>query len=69
MNNLIDRNQYPELDLMLWDNASPYIEKKEAFHIYERRFHFIDFNKISKQEKKLIQELADEFGNGVLLTR
>jgi hypothetical protein len=69
MSEMVDRTLYPELDLILWDNASRYIEKRYAFYVYETRFHFIDTNKLTEREKKLIQDLADDFGGGYLLTK
>lgn len=66
---LVDKNLYPELKLLLWDDRSRFISRERAFYIYETRFHFIEEDKLSNKEKEFIQELANEFGNGFLLTK
>ena len=66
-NTLIDRTLYPELDLLLWDNAERFIKPKEAFHTYEQRWRFVEQNKLTPQEINLIKHLTDDIGNGLFL--
>jgi hypothetical protein len=66
---LVDRELYPELNLLLWDERARFISKKRAFYIYETRFHFIERKHLTNKEKEFINSLANEFGNGFLLTK
>jgi len=61
--------EFPELQALLWDRdvARP-IPAEEAFALYERNWRFVDQTRLTAREKLLIQNLADEFGHGVLLT-
>jgi len=68
-NNAIDRTMYPELDMILWDEHARFISRQRAFHIYETRFHFIEKNCLSDKETQLIEDLSNEFGQGVMLTK
>lgn len=68
-NNAIDRTMYPELDIILWDDHARFIPRQRAFYIYEIRFHFIEIDRLSDKEKQLIEDLSNEFGQGVMLTK
>jgi hypothetical protein len=59
---------FPELTLLAWnrDVARP-IPAEEAFELYERNWRFVDTEHLTPRETKLIKELTDAFGNGVLL--
>ena len=63
----IDRERYPELDAILWDDAERYVDPEEAFKMYERRWPYIEQKNLSIDEKKLLQHLIETFGNGVFL--
>lgn len=67
--NAIDRTMYPELDIILWDDHARFIPRQRAFYIYETRFHFIEIDRLSDQEAQLIDDLSNEFGQGVMLTK
>jgi len=64
---MIDRNLYTELDLLLWDYGRRLIPEKTAFEIYEKRWKYVDQNKITPTEKQLIQNLTQVYGKGLFL--
>jgi hypothetical protein len=66
---MIDPAEFPELQALAWnrDPARP-IPAEEAFALYERNWRFVDQKRLTAREKLLIQDLADKFGHGVLLT-
>lgn len=63
----IDREKYKELNLILWDIHSRYIEPEMAFQMYERRWAYIDPKNILEEESNLIKMLTVEFGNNVFM--
>ncbi len=64
----INRKEYPELDLILWDYAGEEIDASEAFSRYERRWRYVDQNRLSAKERAFIARLTDEYGNGVFFS-
>lgn len=64
----IDRNEYPELNLILWDRAERFIAPDIAFRMYEERWRFIDPNCLTDHERKLIDALKVTYGHGCMLT-
>ncbi|TPK77026.1 hypothetical protein FJ934_23500 [Mesorhizobium sp. B2-4-12] len=64
---MIDPAGFPELQALLWsrDPARP-IPAEEAFALYERNWRFVDQTRLTAREKLLIQNLANEFGHGIL---
>ncbi|KKO49360.1 hypothetical protein VT06_07605 [Arsukibacterium sp. MJ3] len=58
----IDRQQFPELDRLLWDTKERFFEEKEVLDIYERRWLFVDQRKLTASELKLISNLAQNAG-------
>lgn len=65
---LIDREQYPELDLIMWDLAGRFVTPERALHLYETRWRFLDQQRLTPPEKVLIERLAQAYGHGVMLT-
>lgn len=63
----INRTHYHELNLLLWDMHNKYINPKVALDVYERRWTFVDQNKLNKNEKRLLVRLVNEFGNGCFM--
>lgn len=63
----IDRKDYPELNLILWDMHDQFIEPSVAFELYERRWGHVAENQLCQEEIALIKELISEFGNGVFM--
>jgi hypothetical protein len=72
MENLVERlivpAEFPELKALVW-NRDPAcgIPAQEAFALYERNWRFVDRNRLSKHEARLIEDLARVFGHGRLL--
>jgi hypothetical protein len=64
----IDRKDYPELDLILWDRADRLIEPQDAFFKYEQRWRYVDQHHLTPQESHLIEHLTQAYGNGLFLT-
>jgi hypothetical protein len=61
--------EFPELQALVWSrDATRPIPAEEAFAIYERNWRFVDQKRLTTREKLLIQNLADKFGHGILLT-
>lgn len=63
----IDRRQYPELNTIMWDMHCERVEPKVAFDLYERRWRYIDTARLTTKETDLIQQLTNEFGNGMFM--
>lgn len=60
---------FPELQALLWNrDVTRPISAEEAFALYERNWRFVDQTRLTAREKLLIQNLAGEFGRGILLT-
>lgn len=60
----IDRSQYPQLNLILWDDARRHIEAEEAFSAYERRWQYVDVPQLLPQEQALIRALEKIYAKG-----
>ncbi|MBZ9669399.1 hypothetical protein FJ970_24095 [Mesorhizobium sp. B2-1-8] len=66
---MIDPAEFPELQALLWNrDVARLIPANEAFALYERNWRFVDQTRLTAREKLLIQNLASEFGHGILLT-
>ena len=63
----VNRFEYPQLDSLLWDSQSVDIDKQIAFNIYEKRWQFVQKDKLSQKEQELIDELIVKFGKGLFL--
>lgn len=63
----INRLQYPELNLILWDVHCELIDPRHAFSVYESRWHYVDQQNLTKNERLLIEALTQEFGHGCFL--
>lgn len=61
--------EFPELSTLVW-NRNPVrpIAADEVFALYERNWRFVDKDHLTAREKRLIQELTDEYGHGCMLT-
>ncbi|WP_348731930.1 hypothetical protein [Rheinheimera texasensis] len=62
---VIARDNYPELNKILWDIKADKIQPKDAFEIYERRWGYVEQQNLTQPERKLIAKLARLFGNGI----
>lgn len=54
---------YPQLNALVEDPTGT-LSPKEAFEIYERNWRFIDRDKLTDGETRLIRDLTDRFGDG-----
>jgi hypothetical protein len=59
---LINRHDYPELDLIMWDRAETHIEPAVAFRLYEQRWRFVDKERLGDKEHRLIKALEKTYG-------
>ncbi|MEZ5534817.1 MAG: hypothetical protein R3F02_04265 [Thiolinea sp.] len=64
---MIERQHYPQLDLLLWDIHDQQIEPEFAFQIYEQRWAFVDEANLTRNEQRLIESLTRTFANGHFL--
>lgn len=64
---LIDRKEYPELNLLLWDIRRELIEPEYAFQMYEQRWGYVSQKHLTEKEKLLIEELTQTCGKGYFL--
>lgn len=63
----VDRNKYHELNNLMWDTRRKLIAPKDAFALYERRWGYIDKNKLDDEELALIRQLTKQVGNGYFM--
>ena len=63
----INRNQYTELNHILWDSKRAFITPEDAFKLYERRWPYVDQRKLVDKEKQLIKQLIEQIGNGLFM--
>lgn len=59
-------DDYPELALLGWNRAVRDIEGDEALGLYEANWRFVDVVHMPEHERKLLERLVREYGNGVL---
>jgi len=58
---------YPQLQLIAWNRQEDaWVEEEEAFALYERNWHHIDQDRLSPDERQLIERLTRTFGHGVM---
>lgn len=63
----IDTAQYPQLRRICWNSEDPpMIDREMAFGKYELYWPFIDQAALTNGERALIQDLAAEFGMGLI---
>ncbi|CZT34468.1 hypothetical protein [Rhizobium sp. 9140] len=59
---------FPELATLVWNrDPSRPIDADEVFALYERNWRFVDQDRLSETEARLIRELTDTFGHGRML--
>lgn len=63
----INREHYPELDLLLWDMHNKFVTPEVAFRTYEERWRFVDETKLTKEEKRLVAKLVNDLGGGIFM--
>mgnify|MGYP000001575090 FL=1 len=61
---LVNRYEYPSLDLLMWDMHTDVIDGALALKIYETKWRYLNPHEVSEEEMALIQTLANEYGGG-----
>ena len=64
MKNDINRQEYPFLDLILWDTKKQKFTPEEIFYLCEKRYRYFDERKLSSKERQLLQRLIKTVGKG-----
>ena len=64
----VNKADYYELNLILWDWGADLISEEAAFRKYEERWRFIDPKKMANKEKAFVEYLTKEYGRGVFLS-
>ncbi|OFZ71735.1 MAG: hypothetical protein A2W04_09155 [Betaproteobacteria bacterium RBG_16_64_9] len=62
----MDVRRFPNLQLLCWNRAGPFVTERDAFALYERNWRFVDTKRMDETERLLIERLAAKYGNGVL---
>lgn len=62
----ITTSNYPELHLLCWNRAENTLSRKDAFALYESHWHMLCNASLTEDEAKLINELAEQFGQGLI---
>jgi hypothetical protein len=57
---------YPQLHDLAWNRVDELIPAREAFQLYERNWRFIAPTQLEEHERRLIERLKEEFGNGAI---
>ncbi len=61
-------SEYPQLHSLCWNRPGDTIlNGEEALGLYERNWRFVEKDKLTDDEKALIDTLVEKFGNGVFL--
>ena len=64
---MIKLSDYPQLSLIAWNrHQESLITEEEALALYEANWRWIDERTLTTKERKLIDELVKNAGNGVL---
>lgn len=60
-------SDFPQLRLIAWNRRdNDILDGEEALALYERNWHHIDQDSLTEKERQLIEDLAKEFGKGLL---
>lgn len=63
---LVRVDEYPNLMLLCWNVGTPCVSRKHAFALYERNWRWLDVASAPDRERALIDDLAREFGRGLI---
>ena len=63
---IVETRRFPNLNLLCWNRAAPFLSGREALGLYERNWRFVDTGTMPEDERALIRRLADKYGRGVL---
>ncbi len=63
---IVETRKFPNLKLLCWNRAAPFLTGRDAFGLYERNWRFVDTKNMPDDERALIRRLAERYGRGVL---
>ena len=63
---MVQVDDYPNLRLLCWNVGTRCISRKHAFALYERNWRWLDVARAPDPERALIDDLAREFGRGLI---
>ena len=64
---MIKLSDYPQLSLIAWNRQTDsLVTEKEALALYEANWRWIEERTLTPEERKLIEQLIQKVGNGVL---
>ena len=59
-------DEFPNLELLCWNIKAPCVTRRNAFALYERNWRLLDLASAPEHERALIDDLAREFGRGLI---
>ena len=65
----IDISECTELRSALWDRGDTVMPAEELLHVYEDRWHYLEPERMGEHERRLLDALVRDVGNGVFLGR
>jgi len=63
---IVETRTFPNLKLLCWNRAAPFLTGRDAFGLYERNWRFVDTRNMPEDERALVRRLADKYGRGVM---
>ncbi len=64
---MIKISDYPQLSFIAWNRRKDsFVTEEEALAFYEANWRFVEEDELLEAERKLIDELVQRVGNGVL---
>ena len=63
---IVETAKFPNLKLLCWNSAVPFLTGRNAFALYERNWRFVDTVNMTADERALIRRLTEEYGRGVM---
>ena len=63
---IVETRKFPNLKLLCWNRAAPFLTERDALGLYERNWRFVDTGTMPENERALIRRLAEKYGRGVL---
>jgi len=63
---MLDINHYDNLKLLAWNRRKMIMTREEAWDLYESNWRFVDLADMAADERQLIEQLKQEFGQGVV---
>ena len=63
---IVETRRFPNLQLLCWNRATPFVTERDAFGLYERNWRFVDAGNMPEEERALIHRLTEKYGRGLL---